>query len=275
MTQPEIYSYSRCSSYYGCEAEFKLAYIDGVENQGNWFGSFGSAAHLTIEKNLKGEIDRKDMYNFFAREFENIDELAPFSKMEIKWRNEAFDYFQHYYKGFSTNVIGIEEPFYINFPNKDYWFRGIIDLYGTDKHGNYVIIDHKSADPSGASWNTKDAVKQLYLYSMYIFIKHGKFPTKLIYNFFRKNTYEIIDFNMNDFKESVMWLHDTIENIRKVKSDKEHYFRANRIEDVLNSKKEKVSSYDFFFCNHLCGVKNHCSMYKNLDKLIKLRNNDR
>lgn len=253
MKKPEIYSYSKLTSWHQCEYGYKLNYYDNVENKQNWFGSIGSLTHSIIESYLHGEVEKSDMAEMYKSGAELINEKPPFPALN-KWHNELYAYFLTF-KGFSTKVLGVEEELYIYFPKQNYWFRGYIDMYGQNSNGGYDIIDHKVSDPNGKSWDTEEKIKQLYLYSMYIFIKHGQFPQRLIFNFPRKKTHIIEGFNMNTFKKHTQWMHDTVELIRKAKNQEEYLYEAKP---------------DKFFCEHICGVRESCEVFNN-DALNKLK----
>lgn len=254
MTKPEIYSFSRLNTWKQCELQYKLNYYDRVENKNNFFGEIGTLTHSVIESYLRGEVKKEEMADMYMSGSQLLKCPPPFPALS-KWHNELYAYFLTF-KGFSTKVLGVEEEFYIFFPEQNYWFRGYIDMYGTNADGGYDIIDHKVSDPNGKSWNTEEKIGQLYLYSMYIFLKHGKFPQRLIFNFPRKKTHIISKFNMNDFKKHTQWMHNRVEEIRRAKNDENHLYEAKP---------------DDFFCNHLCGVKESCPIFEKLPMINKLK----
>lgn len=254
----EVYSYSRLSSWHNCEKEYSLKYHDKIEDTGNWYGSAGSLVHSLIEDELKGEITKEQMKFLFYDGLNAIPHEKPYKNIYNKFV-EGVDKYLDNYRGFENNgfkIVAIEEEFKIKFSKGGFWLRGFIDLHLTDSKGNHVILDHKSANNKSGKWNTKEAVKQLYLYSAYIYMKHKVFPTYLMYNFFKTNSYERIEFNRKDFDNAIKWMYDTVALIRNAESNKDYLYQAKP---------------DDFFCNHLCGVKESCPIFEKLPMINKLK----
>ena len=238
MKNPDIYSFSRLGALEQCEYQFKLNYLDGVESRQNWFGQVGNDGHDVLERYFKGEITQAQMQGEYAKKKYERNVYPPFPNIEDKWDGQIMKYFETF-KPPKTKVIGVEEEFYVKF--KGFWFRGYIDLITQDNNGNIFIIDHKIADPNGNSWDTEKKIIQLYLYSSYIYIKFGKFPTKLIFNMFRVGDYIVNTFDKSKFDEAIAWMYNQVEKIQKIQ-----IYNAN---------------YDKFFCENLCGVNHACKFY--------------
>jgi len=245
MTKPEIYSYSRLGTWETCEASYKLIYHDKVENLENWFASAGGLVHSLLEDLALGKIEQSQLEFLFLDGMANI-KLEVYPNIKNAFINGVLTYLKNpkmFHK--KMNPFYVEEEFYVFFPKGNFWLRGYIDLWGY--LGNEIwAIDHKSANNKRDAWDTKKAVKQLYLYSSYIWLKAGKFPNKLAYNFFKTNDFEIIPFDRKEFNNAIEWMYDTVESIRAAKKDKEYMYNAN---------------IDDFFCKNLCGVNHACSMY--------------
>jgi hypothetical protein len=82
-----------------------------------------------------------------------------------------------------------------------------------DENGDIIIVDHKSKGQFNSKKEQHKYARQLYLYSIYIKNKYGKFPQKLIFNMFRKCKTVIIPFNDNDYQEAIKWMKDTVDAI--------------------------------------------------------------
>lgn len=254
VVKPKIYSFSRLGTFENCEASYKLGYIDKVENVDNFWSSLGSISHSIIEEVEQGKIQRSQLVYEFTKRYGEMPVQAPFKAIATNAYNGLHKYFSNY-KGFSTKNLVIEEEFYVKFDH--FWLRGYIDMYGNDKDGNITIIDHKISNPKGSSWETEKKIRQLYLYSSYIWLKFGKFPKWLVFNFIKENTYIREPFDLDKFKESVQWMKDTVKKIEDAENNEGYVYNAN---------------FSDFFCSNICGVRNSCPFYQKKDLLNKLSN---
>ena len=142
-------------------------------------------------------------------------------------------------------ILGVE--YECNFKVGDHEFIGYIDLLLEDKKGNIIILDHKSAEyPYGKNGqpkkSTADKVKsyerQLYLYSKAIFEQYGKYPMKLVWNYFKSQKMAVVPFDKAEYDATLKWAEDTI---------KEMY------DEIFFDAKE-----DYFYCRNLCDYRDIC-----------------
>ena len=255
MKEAEVYSYSRLNTWKNCEASYKLIYLDKEQNNDSWFTEAGSLVHSLLEDFANGEIEQDQLKFLFLDGMSQLRNSI-YPNIKNSFIKGVLTYLENP-KMFHLKMkpFEVEEGFCVYFPKGNFWLRGFIDLWGY-MGDDIWAIDHKSANNKRAAWNTKEAVRQLYLYSSYIWLKAGRFPKYLAYNFFKTNDFEKIPFNLNDFNKAVEWMHDTIESVRAAKSNKEYVYTANM---------------DDFFCKELCGVNHACSMYNNKELISKLK----
>ena len=99
--------------------------------------------------------------------------------------------------------------------------------------------------------------RQLYLYSVWIKKKYGKFPKYLWFFQFRIGHIEKLEFNIEDFYEVLHWIYDTLCQI-----EEEQFWMPI---DFSNMKKDEIDNATFF-CRNLCDYRMDCSYWKNAIK---------
>lgn len=244
----ERYSFSKLSCIYQCPYCYDLYYNKKVKGEGNGFADCGSLVHSILERYFKGELLQFELSDTFLSEFDEVVSDGVQLKfnenfernMTDKYKEQCTEYLTNFDGFDGLDVISSEENFnmLVEINGKKIILNGFIDAIAKDENGEYYVIDHKSK----ASWANKKELKkyarQLYIYAYYIKYKYGKFPKQLWFNMFRANKIEKIDFNEEDFDETIEWVYDTIEKI-----ENEQFFEKN---------------LDFFYCNNLCDYRNIC-----------------
>ena len=109
-------------------------------------------------------------------------------------------------------ILGVESQFDIAID--DWVFNGIIDLVYEDEQGRLVVHDYKSKSSFKNKAEQKKYARQLYLYSLHIKEKYGKYPDLLRFMMFRKETSVDIPFKTDDLNEAVNWAKNTVKAIR-------------------------------------------------------------
>ena len=246
------YSFSKLNSFHGCKYGYKLTYIDKIRGSGNGFSDLGSYVHSILEDYLNGEIEQFEMVSKFEEDFdENVPDgvelkiSKTFSRdLTTSYKTQCAEFLDEF-EGFDGyDVVGVEENFDVLFQIKDKVLQlsGFIDAVIQDKDGEIVIVDFKSKSKFKGKDEIKEYARQLYMYSIWIKHKYGKFPKELWFVQFRINHTEKIIFKEEDFAEMLDWIYNTAEEI-----DTEQFYEP---------------SCDEFFANNLCGHSQYCPYAK-------------
>lgn len=213
----ERYSFSKLSAWWTCPYGYYQRYIEHKAGIGNAFASFGTFVHELMEKYAKGEAELWDLPQMYEWQFDTaVPEKFPYNKF-VDLRDSYYAQGLNFLKTFEgyegLKILGVEEEFVI--PIDDWQFNGFIDLVFQDKDGRLIIRDYKSK----ASFKNEDEkykyARQLYLYSLYVKEKYGRYPDELQFLMFRKQKDPVrIAFNSNDLEESLQWAKDTVRIIR-------------------------------------------------------------
>lgn len=243
-----IWSFSRIKSFGNCPYEWYLNYIDCYPDKSkNIYGEFGGYCHKILEKYLNFELEKEELVPYYMEYFDDnvtsivLSKYNPYDKLlEI-----GFNYFGNInLDPRKMDIIGVEQDFIVNLER--YRFTGFIDvLY---KEGDdFIVLDHKSCEypltKSGAPKKSKQEElvsfkRQLYLYSLYVKEKYGKYPKYLEWNFFREGKLYRIEFDEQELQESIDWA-------------------LNSIKEIYNTVEFKPHK-SYFYCNNLCDYRNDC-----------------
>jgi len=240
-----IWSFSRLSSFHQCPYSWKLAYIDCIKGENNFFAEYGTLIHEILEKYAKGEVEIYELSSIFQESFKKaIPHKAPpnkYVKLDQTYLASGIAYFEGF-EGFGDfEIIAVEKE--INFKINNLNIKGFIDLLVKDKEGNLHIIDHKSSDPKSVkSAKAKEYWKQMTLYAMAIYDEYGIYPKQLHLNAFRKQQWFTIDFDEAQVDVVKNWVIDTADKI------------------MIEEKFAPLS--DGYFCNFLCNFRNKICEYK-------------
>lgn len=237
-----VWSFSSVNSYCTCPYAFKLSYINKKEKVNNAFAEFGSFVHSLLEKYFKGEIEFFELSQMYESEYDsNVTHEFPslkFCDLETKYYEDGINYLNSF-EGIADNlqVVGVEQEINLKLNGKA--FIGYIDLILKDTNDNkYIIVDHKSKGKFKSKKEKEHYMYQLYLYSVYIKEKFGEYPKELKFNMFRTGTFETEQFDEKKLKKALNWFDFTI--------------------DLIYSDDTFIKIKDEFYCNNLCGVREHC-----------------
>jgi hypothetical protein len=224
-----------------CKLSYRYRYIDKIPGHGNWFSSFGTFAHLILELVDRGKIRPEDAYKVWVSHYgKRVLSQHPHSfPWMLKWYDGVSDFFFSF-KGWRTKATHIEH--YIEVDRGSYILRGYIDRGSIDSDGRVILTDHKSSNP----FTKEDLAKkrrQLYLYSAHIKEETGNFPSKLIFNFFRKGEFITIPFNESEYNEAWAWADATVAEIEKA---------------IADTDTEYPASPSPFFCQNICDFRATC-----------------
>lgn len=246
LYKKEHYSFSALEQFEQCPYSFYLSRIENKHSKDNAFAQYGTLMHDIINKWALGEIPTENLpFEWEERYPEEVTEKWP-AYLEVKgYADKSYEQGYNYLDSFDSfkdyNIESTEEFFTVDIEGRK--FVGVVDMIAYDKNTNeLVIIDHKSKSKSAFKSAKKHMYKQLYLYSIYCKEKYGIYPSKLIFNLFKEGTYEIKDFDIEEFEQAKKWCISVIKNIE-----------AFDIIDFLTTKEDK------FFCSNLCDAREHCS----------------
>jgi hypothetical protein len=170
----ELKNWSRCAYYH------KLTYIDKIRLfQGNEFTAFGTAVHDVCEKLLLNEDINPEEYflSRFREELKNLPEdLEIKKKLAVDMKTQGENLFPHIMPGIDDyfgdyEVVSTEEPIMLpidEFSDKDYKFKGFIDLVLKTKDGRFHVIDWKTCS---WGWDARKKADPMVIYQL-IYYKH-------------------------------------------------------------------------------------------------------
>ena len=229
--------------------------MDCNKSENGFFGEYGSLIHKILEKYEKGELSLFELNDYYEEHFsESVPHDAPPNKyVDIKqsYYEKGLDYFNNIDLDLDKyEVLGVEKEVRFQIAGKD--FVGYIDLLLKEKEtGKIIILDHKSASikilkngkvSKSDQEHVREFIRQLCLYAIPIIQEYGHVD-ELWWNLFKDKNWLKIPFNKEDYDEAIKWAEDTLILIEKEK-------------DWLPNNS---SSY---YCNYLCGQRNHACEYK-------------
>lgn len=259
-TSKNRYSFSKLDCYEKCKYSYYLKYILGEDGEDeyiaedNYYAEVGSLIHDILAKILDGTMLVDEAPEYFI---ENYDKTVV-HKVKKSIMDKIYDLCLDYLatEDFSWmegyEVVGVELRTELIVGGYD--FIGFIDLLlRNTETGEYWLVDHKSApypfrkDGKGVLAKSKKSFesykRQMYLYCHAIKEIYGSFPTKITWNHFKEQKLATIDFNLEDYEDTLKWFAETIKEIEKE-------------EELFEPTKE------FFHCTYICDYRNCCEYKK-------------
>ena len=241
----ERFSFSKLSSFHTCRYGYKYTYIDHKKGCGNCFSSYGLEVHSIMERYAKGTLDLWALANTYEWEFDAaVPEKFPSSKfcpnMRELYYNQGLKYLQNFPGYDDKKILGAEEGF--DYDIDDWVFTGVIDLIIEDENGRLIVQDYKSKSAFKSKKEQSEYARQLYLYSLHVKEKYGRFPDVLRFVMFRKQTTIDIPFDESNLQEALGWAKGTVKEIR----------------ECWNF----YPSCDEFYSQNLCNHREYCDMKK-------------
>lgn len=175
----ERYSFSKLSTFNDCKYAYWLTYIEHQKGTGNCFSSFGTEVHSIMERYAKGKLSLWDLASTYEKEFDAAvpEEFPSFpfcQDMRGLYYEQGLNYLRNFGGYPKYKILGVESQFDIAID--DWVFNGIIDLVYEDEQGRLVVHDYKSKSSFKNKAEQKKYARQLYLYSLHIKEKYGKYP---------------------------------------------------------------------------------------------------
>ena len=136
----EIYSYSRLTTFEGCQFEYYLNYILKLKGKQNIYGFIGGKVHEILEDLQVGNITNDEAigkFNSYLEDCEMVGYKFPSERTKENFVYDVTDYLKNFIPS-ESETIKIEEDFIIDIDGIK--FRGIID-----KRLDGQIIDYKTS----------------------------------------------------------------------------------------------------------------------------------
>lgn len=244
-----IWSYSRLKTFEDCKYRYYLRYVDRCKEQDMFYTTYGLFMHHILELRELGMLSKEEMLTEFVDGFADNVRGFQAEKIKKKYFDSGIDYLLNY-EDFELDDMEVEKKYFFDIKS-GIKFVGILDCVGT-KDGKLYLIDHKSRDLKPRSKRKKPTLKdleldsmlkQLYLYSVPLKEKYGRFPDYLCFNCFRTQTFIKEPFVEERFNETIEWAADMVACIQK--------------------EEEYEPDIEYFSCKNICGVSNDC-IYKEM-----------
>lgn len=217
-----VWSFSRLKSYEYCPYSWYLNYIEKLDGYSSFYAENGKLMHRVLEGITNGTLSIYDAPSFYLEEFENIPHTVRQNIIDNTY-DKCMDYLMTIDDSVLDGYHVVGSEIKVNYHVGIYNFVGYIDLLLRDEEDNLIIVDHKSTDSflkknGEPRANTKELYegykKQLYLYSLAVKQKFGKFPTKLVFNHFKDGgKLTVVDWNMKELLETINWAIGVIKRI--------------------------------------------------------------
>lgn len=251
-----VWSWSRLNSYdmaekcEGCYYNFFLQYYKGDRGEGNFFSSYGTLVHETIEKLHNNELFAWDLEKELMNGWKKLGHKPPFPRMGKSYEEALFEFFKegcYNYIFDQYQILEAEEEKL--FEVDGIKIKGYPDLVAQHNTYNLVIGDYKTSKKYEGE-KLHHNIMQLYLYSIPIKEKYGKYPDYLVYIFPREKGKKefAYPFKLEDLERTKAWVKRTVE---KIENTYEWKPRCNEVD----GKKD-------FFANNLCNNRFACSYKK-------------
>lgn len=248
ITSGMTWSYSRITTFEHCPYKFFLTYIKPHKQAPMFFSDYGSFVHEILGKYYEGELEKNALVSYYLTNFtRRVKANAPSSSI---FQN----YFRHGMECLKSvempkeKILGIEQR--VQFAIEHNPFEGVVDLILQDSQSNLAIIDHKSRALKARSTRGKHTksdetldsyLRQLYLYSIPIAERYGRYPTQLVFNCYRSGEIIIEPFREEGLQSAKRW---AVETIRQI-----------------NAETQWEPCIDYYHCKHLCGIHDFCEYY--------------
>lgn len=242
------WSYSRIKQFEMCPYAFLLHYIKHTPKKQLFFSNYGSFVHKILERYLTGELKKSELASEYLSHFKTrVRGKAPTPEIFKSYFEQGFNYFRNINFPYKK-LLAVEDK--MDFEVDGNKFVGVVDCVAQDGDG-LVIVDHKSRALKERSMRRKPTktdeeldtyLRQLYLYSVPVKEKYGRFPDRLEFNCFRTGKIISERFHESEVEKAKSWVTDSI--------------NAITVNDDWSPK------IDFWRCCHLCDFCDECEYYQ-------------
>lgn len=246
MRHMEKYSFSKLSSFHQCPLQYWYTYIAREQGENNAFAQYGSFVHSLLERWGKDELAEYELLGEYENGFFDrvTQEFPPnkYTDLSKKYYDDGVQFLSNFEGVDAKEILGVEEHFEEPIAAADgrdsFIIQGFIDLIYIDSAGRLVVHDWKSKAKFKNPAEQKKYARQLYIYSIYVKLRYGKFPDLLRFHMFRNSKDVDIKFNIDDYYEAINWMQETVKEIRDCG--------------------EFESRPDDFYCQYLCDMRLKC-----------------
>lgn len=241
------WSYSRLTTFEDCPYRFLLSYIKPQDDTHLFFSDYGLFMHKVIEKYLTGELKHDELGRYYLLNFQKeIVGRAPNKKIFQSYFQQGLSYLNEHCFPYQT-PCAVEHR--VDFFIDDIPFTGVIDCVAED-NGDLVILDHKSRALKPRTNGKKirrsdleldDYLRQLYLYSIPVYLEYHRYPKRLEFNCFRTGQLISEPFSEHALEEAKTWAKRTVKQI----TDNEDW----------------SPDMEYWKCRYLCGFHDQCEYH--------------
>ena len=241
------WSYSRVNSFDNCHYAWYLKYIKGIPGERLFFSDYGTFMHELLAAYHSCRKTKDELVTEYLTGFRDHVPQAPSQNIFNSYFQSGLSFLKNL-KPFPFNTLSVEKR--LEFEISGLRSVGILDYVGEEKSELY-IVDHKSRNlrnrsarnrPTKYDEELDEYLRQLYIYSVPVFERFGRYPDYLCFNCFRKNLFIKEPFYTQKFEETVQWYADKVAEITQ-----ETEFGPN---------------IDWFYCSNLCDVHSHCEYFQ-------------
>jgi hypothetical protein len=244
------FSYSAISTYETCNYAYKLAYIDVVPRENNFYAQYGNLIHECFEKYFSGKIDSYEISQYYIDNYDfSVSIPAPMYGMGDKYREQG----QLFFDNFSFNkedytILLIEDKV-------DFDVEGIMAVAKPDlvlrenATGKSILYDYKTATPYRKDSRTGKEIADNKKLEGY-------------YNQMHVYTYALNQVKNISIDEIALWFTrlNKIVTIPKVpeKEEKAIFWFGETIKKIKADERFMYDNSNSYFCENLCGVRAFC-----------------
>lgn len=244
------WSYSRINTYLQCPYQFYLKYIECLDESPMFFSEYGSLVHEVLAAYYSGNTSSQNALNDYLIRFpERAVGACPSRSIKAGYFQDGITCLKSL-RPIDGTVLDIESK--VEFSIDDMPFVGFVDMVYEDADSCLCIMDHKSRTLKPRSKRKKPTqtdielefyLRQLYLYSIPIKEKYGKYPDFLEFNCYRSGNRIREPFHIEALEEARSWATSTIDQICQ-----ETKWKPN---------------LEYWKCSFLCGQSHNCD-YKSI-----------
>lgn len=242
-------SFSSLQTFLRCRYQYWQHYVlapdapDRLPEEPNAFAEYGTFVHSLLERYERGELEVYELSRAFTDGYREVVPSpfpeSPYTDMESLFYNNALDFFDSFDGLDDYKILGVEEEF-LEPVTDEIVLHGFIDLVMEAPDGKLIIRDWKSKAGFTSRRERREYARQLYLYSLHVRRKTGRYPDLLQFYHFRKQLPTDIPFRDGDYHEALDWVKRTVSEISRCA--------------------QWDASYNEWFCSHLCEYRNSCPM---------------
>lgn len=224
--------------------------------------------HGILEKYFNGLITIPEMRELYVADYDtNVTCKFPYNRfvdMAESYYQDGLEFLEKF-RGLSENYVPIGVEMEARLPIGGYDTVGYIDLLLEDRNGGLIIVDHKSKKKFHSKAEEESYRRQLLFYGIYVKELFGKYPKYVDFDMFRSRKHVIAKFDEAECDAVKEWFLGTIE---RAIEDEEF---KDKIEINCYDQFKSLDSFkkDDFFCNEICGVREHCPRSKAYKKKRK------